>query len=177
MIRVEERAERAFESAGGAVGASGWSGLYSRALFVMLWYLSGCLPSLYMIDSFRQAQVVPVVEGMIALDRGESIEIKEILAREKRSVEKVLVTKLKGRYLLTAEGFKQIWVIIPSGEKSGKFFARALPDNKTIRNPRFLHSEQHGCVTLLLGAQEQPERWQIHASGYIARRCDDVEKK
>ena len=79
--------------------------------------ITACAPKLYIKESFRQSVTVPVVEGTIALDRGETIEVAAILKKEKVKPAKVLLTRLMGAYVLTAEGFRNIWFLQPTNRK------------------------------------------------------------
>lgn len=137
----------------------------------MVWL--GCSPKLYIKQSFRQSVELPLSEGTVALNRGETIELTEILKKEKTKPTKVILTRLFGGYLLTAEGFVHIWLIQPSGRESATFKGLTSPTQKPLKEPKFEHSESHNCVILTLAGSD---RWHIHASGHIARSCSDVSK-
>lgn len=141
------------------------------AISVVGW---GCMPKLYIKDSFRQALALPVVQGTIALDRGETIELSEIMKKEKVTPQKVVLTKHFGAYLVTAEGFRQIWRIRPADKDAATYEAIDAPNKQPLKDPQFAHSESHNCVTLTLNNGQ--ERWEIHASGSIARSCSDAAK-
>ncbi|HAA58434.1 MAG TPA: hypothetical protein DCE42_26965 [Myxococcales bacterium] len=136
--------------------------------------ITACAPKLYIKESFRQSVTVPVVEGTIALDRGETIEVAAILKKEKVKPAKVLLTRLMGAYVLTAEGFRNIWFLQPTGKDAASYRFVATPDKKPLTAPQFEHSESHNCVTLVLN--NGASKWNIHHSGQIARRCSDVVK-
>ncbi len=151
------------------------------ALFFLLVSLMGCSPSLYIKESFRQPAHPPVqvfkkpsLRVIIALNRGETIEITDIVKKEKVTPQKVLLTRLLGRYVLTAVGFRHIWIIQPKGRNSATYFAVEAPQKKPFEAPEFSHSEFSNCV--ILKVAHDPKEWHIHPSGAIARSCSDVEK-
>lgn len=143
------------------------------ALMGMSLWLFGCPPTLYINNSFRQSVTVPLASGMVSLNRGESIELKEILKVEKVKPEKILVTRLYGSYFITAVGFQFVWKLTPAGREKASFTKIEVPGGK-IDNPQFLHSESHNCITLVTGAAGAEKRWSIHPSGLVAGKCSDV---
>jgi len=151
------------------------------AVLLLLGGFWGCSPKLYIKESFRQAANPPVqvfkkptLRVVVALSRGETIEITDIVKKEKITPQKVLLTRLLGSYIITAVGFHYIWVLHPSGRNSATYQAVSSPNNKPFENPQFSHSEFSNCVILKLA--NDPKPWNIHPSGSIARSCSDVEK-
>lgn len=138
-----------------------------------LW-LMGCPPTLYINKSFRQAVTVPLAAGMVSLDRGESIELKEILKVEKKKPAKVVVTQLFGVYFLTAEGFQYVWRIASAGREKGSFTKIAIVPGQGMVMPKLQHSESHNCIALIVGAAGAEKRYMIHHSGQVGGKCTDV---
>ena len=136
-----------------------------------------CLPKLYINESYRQSLTVPVVQGMIALDRGETIDVQAILKKEKITPAKMIVTRVRGIYLLTAEGFQNVWFLKVVSKEQASYNFKANPKKDKLRNPRFLHSESHHCAILVVETNNGDTRWFVHAGGTIARKCEDVSKK
>jgi hypothetical protein len=151
----------------------------STALFGLCLLICNCAPKLYINESYRQAFTVPVVEGTISLERGETIEVRDILKLENVTPEKILITRLTGNYVLTAEGFKSLWLLRPVGGERASYYKLDLPikDPPPLRNPRFEHSVSHQCVVLNMEIADGEQQWYIHTSGKIARKCEDVSDK
>ena len=146
-------------------------------LFVGCLLMLNCLPKLYINESYRQSLTVPVIQGMTALDRGETIDVQVILKKEKVNPAKMIVTRIRGIYLLTAEGFQNVWFLKVVGQEKASYQAKENPDHNKLRKPRFLHSESHHCAILVAETNNGDTRWFIHAGGSIARKCEDVSKK
>ena len=87
----------------------------------------GCAgQKMYLNQTHRAANTLPVAGGMVAFPSGVSMEISGILKLE-RKVEKVVMTRLFGNYLVTAEGFGRVWLIKPCGRTGGRFRPLKLP--------------------------------------------------
>ncbi len=144
-------------------------------LFLLSPLFSGCPSTLYIDETFRHAQKVPVVDGIISLDRGETIEVKEILKKEKKNSDNIIITKLKGNYYLTAPSFKYIWVISPRGGERAAFSSLELPKGVQLVDPRFFHSEKHNCIILVPDSSSEGQKYFIHSSGEIGLKCSDTD--
>lgn len=143
-------------------------------IFGMVLGLWGCPPTLYINNSFRQAVKVPLAAGMISLNRGESIELKEVLKVEKVTPKKLIITRLFGTYYVTANGFRYVWRIAPAGREKASFTKIEVQPSGTLLQPQFLHSESHNCITLVSGEAAAQKKWSIHPSGQVKGKCTDV---
>lgn len=150
-----------------------WQG---RFIGVWVLLLASCAPTLYVKQSFRGAVEVPVVKGTVALNRGETFEIDPILKKEGVTPKKVVVTKLFGRYLLTGDQFRHVWLISPAGREKASYQALQIVEKGRLVSPTFTHNEGHNCVTLSWGAGGTQKR-QIDWSGRVGQRCGDVSEK
>jgi hypothetical protein len=155
------------------------SRLHTLPLFLLALALlaQACAPKLYARLSFNQPAELPVAEGMVAFTTGESFEINEIIKKEGKTPEKVLLTRILGTYVLTAEGFKHLWLLRPEGRDQATFSPIEVPDTPTIQSPKFQQSTKHHCVEFEVSKGGTPTKWFVHASGSLSKQCSDLAKE
>jgi hypothetical protein len=150
--------------------------ILKRAFLILGLFILGCLPKVYFNQSFTSAERLPITkDGYIALPSGENFDGSLILETEKTDPKEIVLIKIHGTYLLTAEGFKNIWAIFPtSGDKAKIKRISLMKENESLRDPKFEVSSQTRCVILKYIAGDEPRSVFIDSDGDIdEKKCDD----
>ena len=97
----------------------------TRHLLVLLPALAvaaGCAPKLRFNQSFLVSEELKVTRsGFVSLkSTGESFDLSPIAAQEP-AVERVVLLKVHGVYLLTGHGFRHLWRLEPAGDDQASY--------------------------------------------------------
>ncbi len=106
---------------------------------------------------------------VVMSETGEKINMNEILKQEKLSIRagiNVTVAKIRGRYFITGEGFRNLWMLKPIANQA-KIYDFALPAANLKMPPVF---EINNKNLLMRGAEHEytyifdidKEKWQIN---------------
>ncbi len=113
--------------------------------------IGGCATSsnmLYINQTYRAQQIVPLSdETVIALNSGETIDLKKIARQEEKMPARVRVIKVHGTFLVTGDGMAKIWKIVPEEEDKAKFSKLSLLSADVLfSRPKFKGSFNSNCV-------------------------------
>ena len=140
---------------------------------------AACAPTLHFNQSFLAAEDMRVSDkGFASLQStGESFDLTPILKAEGRAA-RVIVLKLHGSYLLTGEGFKNLWRLWPAGNDEIHFKPiddAQAPKGSVFSGPALAPAAGGKCAVFSFTRNGAPTQLFVTAGGDVdAKRCPDA---
>jgi hypothetical protein len=138
---------------------------------------AGCAPTLRFNQSFLVAEDMKISDkGYASLQStGESFDLSPIRAAEGR-VDKVIILKVHGSFIVTGEGFKNVWRLWPAG--TDEIHYAAIDDAKAAKGQAYsgVSLQPSGkCALFGFNKSGTPAQLYISAGGDIdSKRCPDA---
>ena len=137
---------------------------------------AGCAPTLRFNQSFLVVEDLKISDkGFASLkSTGESFDLSPIRAAEGRA-DRVIVLKVHGTFLLTGEGFKNLWRLWPAG--SDQIHYAAIDDAKAPKGGYSgVSLEPAGkCALFTFTKNGAPTTLYVTAGGDVdSKRCPDA---
>src|SRR4051794_12129966 len=76
------------------------------------------IPAHFTYQAVDEVPLPQTGSGIVALDTGETIDVSSILASEGKRPTQLLMHKIEGVFVLVGEGFKNLYIVYPKGDKA-----------------------------------------------------------
>ena len=138
---------------------------------------AGCAPTLHFNQSYLVSEELKLSSKNYASlkSTGESFDLAPIAAQEGK-VERVIVLKVHGTYLLAGEGFKHLWRLWAGGTDEAKFKPVDLGENAPAASGLTAPTLEPAGKCALLKFSKGATQTQLYvtAGGDVdAKRCSD----